>query len=160
MKKQLSCYCIAFLSIGYIHAQRATIAIKITDEQHLNLPGATVSIDNNKLIAISDNTGTATLYNISEGSHQLLVRYIGYKDYTQDISVNKNASSLQITMASGVKVLDEVIVLGDRLKGQAKALNQQKKRDGGIEVFKLTQHELQWVLHYIQGRQTEISLRS
>src|SRR6188768_442846 len=129
MIKKGLCYVIASLCFGYVQAQKASLAIKITDEQHLNLPGATVFMDNNKLAAVSDNTGTATFYNVQKGSHLVTIKYIGYKDHTSNIAVEKEVVALTVTLTSGVQELKEVVVLGDRLKGQAKALNQQKNSD-------------------------------
>jgi len=89
MMRKVLCYCIAVIAgIGFANAQKSSLIIKIADEQHLNLPGATVIIDNNKSTAVSDNTGSASLYNLSIGSHQLAIHYIGYKDYTTSVTID------------------------------------------------------------------------
>src|SRR6478735_3370427 len=105
MTKKVLCYIIASLCIVYVQAQKASLAIKITDEQHLNLPGATVFMDGNKLVAISDNTGTATFYNVPKGSHLVTIKYIGYNDHNSNITVEKEVVALTVTLTSGTQEL-------------------------------------------------------
>src|SRR6478752_535111 len=141
MVKKVLCYIvIACLNIGYINAQNAaSLVIKITDEQNLNLPGATVVMDGSTIKAISDKTGTATFYKIPQGKHQLSVSYIGYTEHNSDIIVDKTIVELKITLAAGTQELKEDVVLGDRLKGQAKALSQQKNSDNITNIISADQ---------------------
>lgn len=140
MLKKLFCvFIITTLTKNYTEAQKASLAIKITDEQNLSLPGATVRIDSSKITAISDKYGTATFTEIPQGTHQLSVYYIGYKDYNSTIVINNKVIEINVKMTSGVQELKEVIVLGDRLKGQAKALNQQKNSDNITNIISADQ---------------------
>ena len=50
-------------------AQSGNIKVKVVDKQNFNLPGANAVVDSSRISAISDNTGTATLYNVPEGTH-------------------------------------------------------------------------------------------
>lgn len=140
MIKKALCYCIAAIAgIGVANAQKSSLVVKIADEQHLNLPGATVFLDGNKLVAISDNTGTATFYNVPNGSHLVTIKYIGYQDYNSNVTVEKEVVALTATLSSGTQELKEVVVLGDRLRGQAKALNQQKNSDNITNIISADQ---------------------
>ena len=107
-----------------LHAQNGFIKIKVLDEQKLNLPGANVSLDNKRYVAVSDNSGIATFYNIPNGKHIVTIAYLGYKDYSKNIESSGSVTEISVNLESGVTILSNVIVLGDRLKGQAKALNQ------------------------------------
>lgn len=109
-----------------LYAQNGTIKVKIIDEQKLNLPGANVSLDDKKMTAISNTSGVATFYNVPAGTHTLRISYLGYKDYEKSVTSSGTVSEFTASLESGVSVLKGVIVLGDRLKGQSKALNQQK----------------------------------
>ena len=117
---------LCLLLASTIFAQNGVIKVKVIDEQKLNLPGANVSLDDKKFNAVSNTSGTAVFYNIPAGKHTLTISYLGYKDYTQTINSTGTVSEFTVSLESGVNVLKGVIVLGDRLKGQSKALTQQK----------------------------------
>lgn len=122
-----------------LHAQNGVIKIKVLDEQKLNLPGANVSLDNKKYVAVSDNSGIATFYNIPNGKHIVTIAYLGYKDYSKNIESSGSVTEIAVNLESGVTILSNVIVLGDRLKGQAKALNQQKNSDNITNIISADQ---------------------
>ena len=67
------------------------------------------------------------LVNIPAGSHQVTISFIGYSSVQQAVQVGSGQSvALTLSLAPGVNIGDEILVLGDRLKGQAKAINQQR----------------------------------
>lgn len=115
--------CISFMAV---QAQNALIKVKVIDENNLNLPGAIVQFNKEKQKVITDAKGTAIIYGISVGKQTLKVSYIGYQDQVFDLDVKAGLNEYGVKMISGVNMLKGVVVLGDRLKGQAKALNQQK----------------------------------
>lgn len=97
-------------------------------EYNLTLPGANVIlVEINKGVA-TDATGEFRLIGIETGSYTLRVSYIGYQ--TRQITVSVSAgqtTDVEITLEPGViNANQEVVVLGDGLRGQALALNQQK----------------------------------
>ena len=101
---------------------------KITDENGLPLPGATIMLlDMENIGAITDVNGRFTLLDVPEGSHDLQVSYIGYNTISKKIEVVGGVTAtFEVRMEPGVMIGEEVLILGDRLKGQAKALNQQR----------------------------------
>lgn len=122
-----------------LSAQNGVIKIKIIDEQKLSLPGANVSLDDKKFVTVSDNSGTATFYNVPNGKHNVTILYLGYKEFTQSVNSTGSVSEFTTQLESGVTVLKGVVVLGDRLKGQAKALNQQKNSDNISNIISADQ---------------------
>jgi TonB-dependent receptor len=97
------------------------------DENSLAMPGATIKLEQTRQITISDSKGNYEFYNIAEGNYTLGISFIGYEDLSKDVEVNSNKTSwVQTILTPGVIIGDEVLILGDRLKGQAKALNEQK----------------------------------
>jgi TonB-dependent receptor len=109
-----------------LFAQNGSIKVKVIDDNNLNLPGALVKLQNTNIIGVTDTKGEVLLSKIPNGNFQLVTSYIGYTTNTQTISVNNNFVETTIRLQAGVTTLKGVMVLGDRLKGQAKALNQQK----------------------------------
>jgi TonB-dependent receptor len=125
MKKFIVLAVCAFFSVNAI-AQKSTLKVKVVDDNNLNLPGANILVEGTKIFAITDATGTAYLLNIASGNYSIVVSYIGYTPKTIPVSVAKNTAEVTVQLNAGVVLPNSVLVLGDRLKGQAKALNQQK----------------------------------
>ncbi|SOE20791.1 TonB-dependent receptor [Spirosomataceae bacterium TFI 002] len=109
-----------FLSI----AQVASLTGHVYDENGLVLPGATVKLDGKH--AISDGNGVFYFTSLSSGSKNIQISYIGYNPLDKTINLSAGPNKITFELISGVTLQKEVIILGDRLKGQAKALNQQK----------------------------------
>jgi hypothetical protein len=135
MRKKLLIIALLLISIGYVNAQTALIKVKVTDENNLNLPGAVVAIKSTKITATTDATGTALLYKVPIGKQQIEVAYIGYTTVTKVVELAATTVEVNISLQSGVSVLKGVVVLGDRLKGQAKALNQQKNSGNLVNII-------------------------
>ncbi|WP_347050176.1 TonB-dependent receptor [Flavobacterium olei] len=108
-------------------AQKAIISGKILDaDDKLPLPGAMVQIVGEKKYTVSDYNGRFELLNINEGTYKVEVKYIGYTALTQEIKVEQGKNNvIDFSLKTSGTELNEVVV-GDILKGQAKALNQQK----------------------------------
>lgn len=126
--RQLFTYLILSLFGAVLYAQTGTIAGNVYDQQKLALPAAIVQIESLGLGVIADEYGHFSFGSIPMGTHQLKVTYLGYKPLFKAVSLtaDKPNANLDFSFSEPVSVGDEVIILGDRLIGQAKALNQQK----------------------------------
>ena len=108
-------------------AQNATLVGKIVDENGLSMPGATIQVtDLESAFGITDNEGNFTIYNVATGKHNIRITFIGYQTIEIDYEVKSGVNEISQALTPGALEGEEVIVLGDRLKGQAKAINQQK----------------------------------
>ncbi|WP_417620021.1 TonB-dependent receptor [Oceanihabitans sediminis] len=113
------------------------ISGKIIDEQgNLSLPGATVILDSGERYTISNQIGHYEFLNVPEGTYRVTVQYIGFVSHTLEakVEIGKN-TKLDFIMSSDLLSLDEVVITGERLKGQAKALNQQKNNQNITNVI-------------------------
>ena len=116
-----------FIISSTVFAQSGVIKGKILDENSLGMPGATVLISELGKGSISDSRGDFEFFNIPVGNYSLKISYLGYEDVEETVEVTANNTSvLSTSLEPGVILGDEILVLGDRLKGQAKALSQQK----------------------------------
>lgn len=108
-------------------AQKAIISGKVLDaDDKLPLPGAMIQIVGENKYTVSDYNGRFELLNINVGTYQIQVKYIGYTATTHEITVEQGKNNvIDFSLKTSGTELNEVIV-GDILKGQAKALNQQK----------------------------------
>ncbi|MDX2047731.1 MAG: TonB-dependent receptor [Chitinophagaceae bacterium] len=117
-----------FLLISFSSfSQKGNLKIKVTDDQNLNMPGATISLNNSKQAAYSDYDGELILLNLVPGDYEVKVSYIGYSELSKTVKIEAGKTEyIRFTMQQGATLQKEILVLGDRLKGQAKALNKQK----------------------------------
>lgn len=127
MNRIILTLCLCFIGL-VINAQSGSLQGRILDENKLGMPGANIYIASIDKGTISDVDGTFILFNIPAGTHEITISYIGYRDTTISIDIKENETAqITLSLQPGVDLLEGgVLVLGDRLKGQAKALNQQK----------------------------------
>lgn len=127
MRKLLQTLLLTLVISGAAQAQNGIIKGRITDELGLGLPGATLYIVQINKGSVTDVNGNFTMVEVPAGEHLVNVSYIGYKKAEQTITVVAGENTdFNLSMEAGFTQAGEVIVVGDRLKGQAKALNQQR----------------------------------
>lgn len=126
--KQLFFTLFLLFSQSLIFAQsKGFIKGKVTDELNYSLPGATVYIKSLALGTSSDVNGEFQILNLASGTYEVEIGFIGYKKITENVTVEAGkATTLNVQMKSGETVTDEVVIMGERLQGQAKALAQQQ----------------------------------
>ena len=110
-------------------AQKGVISGKIVgSEDQLPLPGATVEIVGKNKYTISDRNGRFEFLDVLAGSCTVEVKYIGYVNAKEDVVVIGSGNAVVnfelVTMGTEL----QEVVIGDRLRGQAKAINQQKNQ--------------------------------
>lgn len=110
---------------GDLLTDHGVIAGRVLDQDKLPLPGATVVIKSLNQGVVSDVNGFYRIVKLKEGTYDVSVSYIGFKDASQQVQVEVGETSLaNFYMEAGID-LNEVVVNGS-LQGQSKALNQQK----------------------------------
>ena len=121
MKRTLSVLLTLFAFMQLTYAQKGVVKGRITDELGLPLPGASVIIAAVDKGMPTDANGYYTLVEVPAGEHKMTVSFIGYKKIEKTINVIANETTvIDQKMEPGFGAGGEVIVLGDRLKGQAK----------------------------------------
>ena len=108
-----------------IAARYGTVTGVICDADGLSLSGALVTIDKQKLKAVSDADGCFRLTNILPGTYKLKVQYVGYAPAEATVTVKAGqTAAVRLELRSGT-TLSEVEVRGS-FTGQARAINTQK----------------------------------
>lgn len=109
-------------------AQSGLIAGKVVDaNDQFSLPGANLRIENTNKYTVSDQNGNYQFLNLSPGTYTVLIDYLGYETISHQIEVIEDeTATINFELTNGLNELSEVVIVGDYLKGQAKALNQQK----------------------------------
>ncbi|MBK7105596.1 MAG: TonB-dependent receptor [Ignavibacteriae bacterium] len=120
---------IFFLLVTNLYfAQNGKIVGIITDENNLSLVSANIYIEALKKGVTSDENGKFVFSNLNTGNYEITFSYLGYQTKKINIDVLENKTlELNVILNSGILFGEEVVVLGDQLIGQAKALNQQKE---------------------------------
>lgn len=114
-----------FLS-GGVFAQ-GVLKGKVIDSQNLSLPGANVILQGTSIGSVTNQNGEFTIVNLEAGSYEVVVTYLGYASLNQNVTITAGETTLVNFKLNETAIEGaEFIVFGDRLKGQARALNQQK----------------------------------
>ncbi|RPE06040.1 TonB-dependent receptor [Chitinophaga lutea] len=141
MKTFLSFLLLSCLSIaGYAQGTGLVTGQVIDNNQHLSLPGATLRLHPGNHYTVSNQQGRFEFLGVPAGSYTLKVTYIGYERASQSVDVKAGANAVvNFKLEAGGISGNEVVVLGDRLRGQAKALNQQKNNPNVTNIVSADQ---------------------
>jgi len=102
---------VLFLLIGSAltsFAQNVSVKGKVTDDQGQALPGVSVVLKGTTTGSVSDNGGNYSV-SVPNGTGTLVFSFIGY--VSQEIAIDKR-SSINISLATDLKTLNEVVVVG------------------------------------------------
>ncbi|MBN1481175.1 TonB-dependent receptor [candidate division KSB1 bacterium] len=118
----------SFLLIYAAYAQNTgTLIGRVVDEHDRFLPGANVILPDLTMGDATDQNGEFRIDGIPVGSPSVMVLFMGFQTAMDTVTILPDRiTMLNVSLQPGVIELDELLVVGERLKGQAKALNQQK----------------------------------
>ncbi len=117
-------------------AQTSILKGKVMDSKdQFSLPGATLRISEGNRFTVSDANGNFEFLDLPVGTYQLTVDYLGYDHFSQQVQVTSTNGQLQVLLEAASNSIDEVTVMGDIAKGQAKALNQQKNNSNITNII-------------------------
>jgi len=137
MKKVFLVLIIA-ISTCVAHAQGSgIISGKVTESDGgLSLPGATLKLNVGNKYATTNNNGEFEFLNVPFGTYEIEVTYIGYQNQKQTVTVDSRKTAIvKFVLGTNNNELAEVVIIGDRLRGQAKAINKQKSNQNITNVI-------------------------
>ena len=135
MKHFLFLFFFLFVITTSLQAQSGKILGTVVDGQGLSMPGATVKLSTNpSQMTVSDQSGKFVFSSVKNGKYELVISYIGYQPLKTEVDINTQAVKLTLKLVETEINGTEIIVFGDRLKGQAKALNQQRNNSNITNV--------------------------
>jgi hypothetical protein len=122
--------------------QRArNLSVTITDVDGRPIADATVVVVGTKLRATSDANGQVEFRNVDWGPHQVSVRKLGYREYTEQLVIPADGSMATGIMLGRVPVNLEKVVVRDtggkpiRLGGTSRLDDFYKRRRTGAGTF-------------------------
>lgn len=123
-----------------IFAQYNRIIGTVIDNQGLSMPGATIKLNGETAkMQISDQHGKFVFSSLKNGKFTISISYIGYQSTQKTLEINNETKETIFVLEEKAYEGSEVVVIGDRLKGQAKAINQQRNNDNITNVVSADQ---------------------
>lgn len=101
---------------SYSQNGKYTLSGKIVDGEGASLPGANIIITREKDSTTNGTTanrqGMFTLTGLPGGNYHIVVSYLGFDDYAQDVTMDKDVSLGEIRLSKATQTLGEVTVMG------------------------------------------------
>ena len=101
---------------AFSQGNQNTISGIVMDSFGQPLFGATVTVNNNLMATITNDSGMYTLKNIPEGKHTIKTSYIGFNPKYKELNFSQNASntklSLNFTLTEKVENLNQINLIG------------------------------------------------
>jgi len=104
------CLLIVMMCAGSLYSQ--TVTGKVTDNENLPLPGASVLVKGTQNVVSTDIDGNYSIPNVAPGS-VLQISFIGF--VSQSIEVN-NSTVINVTLKASASELDEIVLVGASVK--------------------------------------------
>ena len=109
--KRILILCVLIIFYHSLNAQNK-IAGKITDQNNLPLPGATIFISDMNKGTVSDKNGDYQLINIPDGKNRIQYSFVGFANRIETIELNGESIELNIILKQTAVEADEVVVSG------------------------------------------------
>lgn len=120
-----------------------TIKGTVKDTQKEPLVGATVELKGTGNYAIVGLDGSFTISKVSEGTYEIVVSYVGFKKFSEQIEVNSGTTRIDIEMEFDSEALGEVVIRARVNKGSdAQARKIEKNAENTMNVVSAKSIEL------------------
>jgi outer membrane receptor protein involved in Fe transport len=114
---------------------RGNITGRISDRTGAVLEGAIVQLEGTGHVATTNGKGEYLLADLAAGEYSLTFSYVGMAPTTQKATVSAGqATRVDLTMQVA-EVSNEIIVVGDRPRGEAEAINRSRAADNIVQVL-------------------------
>jgi len=128
---------VSFLSIRSIDAQerKGSITGHVTDINHDPLVGARVTVEPLGNTTATDAQGQFTVSDLLPNKYTLTISYVGFKTFSKEVTVTSGAAANVDAVLDIETVNEEVIVRGERERGEVEALNRERTADNIVQVL-------------------------
>lgn len=114
-------------ALSYAQGVGLVTGTVVDKNQGLSLPGATLKLSPGNHYTVSNQFGKFEFLGVPAGNYTIIITYLGYQQASQEVTVSAGKTSeVNFRLADREIAGKEVVIMGDRLRGQARALNQQK----------------------------------
>jgi TonB-dependent receptor len=126
-----------FLLLGfstYGQERKGTISGHVTDVNHDALVGARVEVQPTGFAVTTDVQGGFTISDLAPGKYTLAVSYLGFKPFSKEVTVGAGVTNAD-AMLDIETVNEQVIVPGERERGEVEAINREMNADNIVQVL-------------------------
>ena len=114
---------------------RGAISGRAMDQDHGALQGARIELQPKGLTAVSDAQGQFTISDVPAGPYTLTVSYIGFAPLSMPVAVTAGGVAQVEALLTVESVNQQVIVRGERERGEIEALNREATADTIVQVL-------------------------
>lgn len=107
----LTIFCL-LLTCTMAIAQTGSITGKVVDAKNQPVSFATVALKGTTNGTASDIDGKFEFDNLTAGDYTVVVSFVGYKDFSQTVSVGSTATDVNVQLVQDYQSLNEVVVVG------------------------------------------------
>ncbi len=136
--RSIFCFLSIFLLLGLSsHGQerKGTISGHATDVNHDSLVGARVEVQPNGYAVTTDAQGAFTISDLVPGKYTLTVSYVGFKPFSREVTIASGGVENVDPVLEIETVSEQVIVRGERERGEIEALNRERTADNIVQVL-------------------------
>jgi TonB-dependent receptor len=128
---------VSFLWIHPIDAQerKGSITGHVTDINHDPLVGARVTLEPLGNSTATDAQGQFTIADLLPNKYTLTISYVGFKTFSKEVTVTSGTAANVDAVLEIETVNEEVIVRGERERGEVEALNRERTADNIVQVL-------------------------
>ena len=127
---------LCMLSPARMPAQdKGKITGQATDVNHDPLVGAHVELQPLGQTAVADAQGQFTITNLPPGKYTLIISYVGFKQFSREVNVTPGGTENVAAELEIETVSEQVIVRGERERGEIEALNREITADNIVQVL-------------------------
>jgi TonB-dependent receptor len=116
-------------------AGKGIISGDVKDSQGAALPGASITLQPQIRPIVSDGQGEFTITEVDAGSYTVTVRYVGFSAYSATVKVAAGQTAHVDAVMQVAPGNDEVIVTGERPRGEAAAINETRSAENILQVL-------------------------
>jgi TonB-dependent receptor len=115
--------------------RKATINGRATDTNHDPLVGAKVELLPLGQTAVTDAEGGFKISDVAPGSYTLNISYVGFTPFSKQVTVASGGTTTVDAELQIETVTEQVIVRGERERGEIEALNRELTSDNIVQVL-------------------------
>ena len=132
-------FCFLFLMMcsASLRAQdrKGAVSGRVTDANHGVLPGARVELQPKGQKAVSDDKGEFTISDVAAGHYTLTITYVGFQAFSSETDVTPGQTANVPAVLQVEAHSEQVIVRGERERGEVEALNREMNADNIVQVL-------------------------
>lgn len=135
MKKAIYTFLLLFLGVAAASAQNTVKGVLLDADKGEAIPFAQVYLDSTNHWSSTDINGYFVISKIPNGNYVIKVRYIGYEEYSEPVTLKHQTVTKNIHLKPSSKRLKDVVITGNK--------NQERKMQTQVSVEKITASQIQ-----------------